>query len=119
MEYCDRKKKLKSFKFRSCLYAILGLLVFLTGCPKTANKAQPQGMGYYNFFDTVSYIYSYAGDSPEKFEANCANARDLYVVKNQKGEFYIPAVPEFITDIDPEDAIYVRPIPGLIEGGED
>jgi 16S rRNA processing protein RimM len=52
-------------------------------------------------------------------EVNTQNARDLYVVKNQKGEFYIPAVPEFITNIDPDDAIYVRPIPGLIEGGED
>ena len=52
-------------------------------------------------------------------DINTANARDLYVVKNQKGEFYIPAVPEFITKIDPDEAIYVRPIPGLIEGGED
>ena len=52
-------------------------------------------------------------------DVNTSNARDLYVVKNQKGEFYIPAVPEFITSIDPDDAIYVRPIPGLIEGGED
>ncbi len=52
-------------------------------------------------------------------EVNTQNARDLYVVKNQKGEFYVPAVPEFITNIDPDDAIYVRPIPGLIEGGED
>ena len=52
-------------------------------------------------------------------DVNTSGARDLYVVKNQKGEFYIPAVPEFITKIDPDDAIYVRPIPGLIEGGED
>ena len=52
-------------------------------------------------------------------DVNTANARDLYVVRNQKGEFYIPVVPEFITEIDPDDAIYVRPIPGLIEGGED
>lgn len=52
-------------------------------------------------------------------DVNTSGARDLYVVKNQKGEFYVPAVPEFITHIDPHDAIYVRPIPGLIEGGED
>ena len=52
-------------------------------------------------------------------DVNTSGARDLYVVKNQKGEFYVPAVPEFITHIDPDDAIYVRPIPGLIEGGED
>lgn len=28
-------------------------------------------MVYYTFFDTVSYIYSYAGDSATDFEANC------------------------------------------------
>jgi thiamine biosynthesis lipoprotein len=77
MEYCDRKKKLRSFKFQSCLYVVLGLLVFLTGCPKTANKAQPQGMVYYNFFDTVSFIYSYAGDSEEAFAANCEQASQI------------------------------------------
>ena len=74
MEYSDRKKMLKLFKSLSCLYVVLGLLVFMTGCPKTANKAQPQGMVYYSFFDTVTYIYSYAGDSPEEFEANCKAA---------------------------------------------
>ena len=65
---------MKLFKSLSCLYVVLGLLVFMTGCPKTADKAQPQGMVYYNFFDTVSYIYSYAGDTPEVFEANCEKA---------------------------------------------
>ena len=65
---------MKLFKSLSCLYVVLGLLVFMTGCPKTADKAQPQGMVYYNFFDSVSYIYSYAGDTPEVFEANCEKA---------------------------------------------
>jgi len=68
---------LKLFKSLSCLYVVLGLLVFLTGCPKTANKAQPQGMVYYNFFDTVSFIYSYAGDTPEVFEANCEKTSQI------------------------------------------
>ena len=62
---------MKRFKSLSCLCVVLGLLVFMTGCPKTANKAQPKGMVYYNFFDTVSNIYSYAGDSDEMFETNC------------------------------------------------
>ena len=52
-------------------------------------------------------------------DINTSGVRDLYIVKNQKGEFMVPAVPEFITKIDPDDAVYVRPIPGLIDGGED
>ena len=31
-------------------------------------------MVYYTFFDTVSYIYSYAEDSQEEFDANCEEA---------------------------------------------
>jgi thiamine biosynthesis lipoprotein len=67
----------------------LGLLVVLTGCPETANTgdsksdttveteaettpaAEPKGMMYFSYFDTVSYIYSYAGDSQEDFQARC------------------------------------------------
>ena len=44
---------------------------------------------------------------------------DLYYVDTPFGEAILPAVPEFVISIDPDDAIYVRPIPGLIEGGED
>lgn len=41
---------------------------------------------------------------------------DLYTVKTSKGDALIPAVPEFVIRIDPDDGIYVRPIPGLLDG---
>ncbi len=44
---------------------------------------------------------------------------DLYTVKTPSGEALLPAVPEFVIRIDPDDAIYVRPIPGLLDGGAD
>ena len=62
---------MKFFRSLSCLCVILGLLVVLTGCPETANKAETQGKVYFSYFDTVSYIYSYAGDSEEQFNENC------------------------------------------------
>ena len=34
-------------------------------------------MAYYSFFDTVSFIYSYAGDSQEQFESNCASVAGI------------------------------------------
>ncbi|MBQ9784038.1 MAG: 16S rRNA processing protein RimM [Clostridia bacterium] len=51
-------------------------------------------------------------------DVNTASARDLYVIKTPTGEYMIPAVPEFIVKIDPDDAIYVRPIPGLLGEAE-
>ena len=49
-------------------------------------------------------------------EVNTRGARDLYVVRTETGDHMVPAVPELVTSIG-EDAIYVRPIPGLSDGG--
>ena len=81
------------FKRFLCLFVVAGLLVIFTGCPKTANMGNlnsepnsgeivtdskgepvknPQGIGkqYFEFFDTVSYVYSYAGDGNEALDEN-------------------------------------------------
>ncbi len=68
---------MKLFKSLFCLVALLGLLAILTGCPKSAIKADPKGMAYFSYFDTVSYIYSYSADSQEEFEANCGEASGI------------------------------------------
>ena len=62
---------MKHFKSLICLCVVLGLLVVLTGCPESAHKAEPKGMMYISYFDTISYVYSYAGDSQKEFEARC------------------------------------------------
>lgn len=51
-------------------------------------------------------------------DVNTSGARDLYEIKTAKGTYLVPAVPEFIVRIDPDDAIYLRPIAGLL-GEED
>ena len=68
---------MKILKSISCLCLIWGLLVFMTGCPQSAVKTEPRGMMYFTFFDTVSNIYSYAGDSQEDFEKNTAAAAKI------------------------------------------
>ena len=50
-------------------------------------------------------------------DINTRGVRDLYIVRNAGGDHMVPAVPEFITKIDVEDAVYIRPIPGLLDGG--
>ena len=49
-------------------------------------------------------------------DVNTRGARDLYIIKTEKGEFMVPSVPEFIIKVDTDDAVYLRPIPGLIDG---
>ena len=51
-------------------------------------------------------------------DINTSGVRDLYVIRTARGESLVPAVPEFIVKIDPDDAVYIRPIPGLIDGEE-
>ncbi len=58
---------------------LLGLLLLLTGCSRkeTSSNVTPQGRAYFDLFDTVSYIYSYKGDSEEEF---ILNADEVYSV---------------------------------------
>ena len=42
-------------------------------------------------------------------------ASDIYVIKTEKGEAMMPAVDEFVSEIDLERGIFVRPIEGMFE----
>lgn len=42
-------------------------------------------------------------------------AQDIYVIDTPDGERMIPAVEEFVPKIDPDTAIYVTPIPGMLD----
>lgn len=42
-------------------------------------------------------------------------ASDIYTVKTADGERMIPAVPEFIINIDTDTGVYVRPIEGMFD----
>lgn len=45
-------------------------------------------MAYFTFFDTVSYIYSYAGDSQQVFEANCQATAQILETYHQLFDIY-------------------------------
>lgn len=53
-----------------CIAVIAAL--FMAGCTGKPTKIEPQGKAYFTYFDTVSYVYSYAGDSAEQFEERSA-----------------------------------------------
>ena len=49
-------------------------------------------------------------------DVRAVGGRELYTVKNESGEHLVPAVKEFVVRVDPDDAVYLRPIPGLLDG---
>lgn len=55
----------------SLLCCVTVLLAALSGCGG-AGSTEPRGKVYFAYFDTVSYIYSYAGDTEERFESRCS-----------------------------------------------
>ena len=62
--------------FGLCL--IFGQLICLTGCSNFFHKEiKPWGKMYFTFFDTVSNIYSYAGDDENTFNENCDVAANI------------------------------------------
>lgn len=63
-------------RYRKVLCILCALSVVLTalaGCGGT-EAAEPKGKSYFSYFDTVSYVYSYAGDSAESFDSLSAEA---------------------------------------------
>ena len=81
---------MKIFKSISCLCLVVGLLVFMTGCPSTSNTGnpKPRGLMQFNYFDTVSYVYTYAGDSDEAFEKNAEEVFDILGYYHQLFDIY-------------------------------
>ncbi len=43
----------------------------------------------------------------------------LYTVRCESGDVLLPGVPEFIKEIDPERGVFVRPIPGFFDEGDE
>lgn len=82
---------MKFLKSLSCLCLIWGLLVILTGCPQISDKAEnpkPLGKVYFTYFDTVSYIYCYSGDSEEVFDQRTAMVSELLWEYHQLFDIY-------------------------------
>ncbi len=42
---------------------------------------------------------------------------NYFQIKTQDGEALLPDIPQFVVRVDVDDAVYVRPIPGLLDGG--
>ena len=42
---------------------------------------------------------------------------NLFTVHTPQGDALLPEVPQFVIRVDVTDAMYVRPIPGLLDGG--
>lgn len=59
------------------LLAALLAVLLTAGCAGKQTKAEPQGKAYFTYFDTVSYVYSYAGDSAERFEERSAEVSNI------------------------------------------
>ena len=79
---------MKSLRRVFSICCMLGLLMALCGCSGSAKQPEKQGKEYYLYFDTVSYVYSYAGDSEEAFAANCSVVEDTLKTYHQLFDIY-------------------------------
>ncbi len=73
----------------SCLFCLLGLLASFAGCSQDRpDETQPLGKVWFNWFDTVSYLYSYAGDPAEVFEEHAAGVSGILTEYHQLFDIY-------------------------------
>lgn len=68
--------------------ALLLLTVLLTGCSHSQTNPEPMGKAYFTYFDTVSYVYNYAGGSADEFDARSAEASAILKEYHQLFDIY-------------------------------
>lgn len=68
---------MKLLKRGFALLCVIALALCLCACSGKTKKIEPQGKSYFSYFDTVSFIYSYAGDSAEQFNDRSAEVSDI------------------------------------------
>ncbi len=84
---------------RVCAAALLLSLLVLSACAApaaresaaetpTPQKIEPKGKVYYTYFDTVSYVYDYAGDSAERFDDRSAEVSHILMEYHQLFDIY-------------------------------
>lgn len=83
---------MKIKKTLSLLVCFFILVLSFSACtPKEEPQKQDppsQAKSYYEYFDTVSAIFSYRGDAPEEFAANCEAVRELLEDYHQLFDIY-------------------------------
>ena len=87
-------------RFRQLLaFLLLLILPSLCACGAESGEAaaeetaapqrvEPKGKVYYTYFDTVSYVYDYAGDSAERFEDRSAEVSHILLEYHQLFDIY-------------------------------
>lgn len=66
----------------------MGQLVILTSCLNSVKEEKPLGVMYFEYFDTVSNIYSYAGDGQEEFTKNTSLVAEKLEYYHQLFDIY-------------------------------
>ena len=78
-------KRIKSV-FALCLALVLALP--LAGCFGKPDKTEPKGKSYFTYFDTVSYVFDYSGDSAERFDDRSAEVSGILEEYHQLLDIY-------------------------------
>lgn len=65
---------MRRIRLALCVFCVWSLLLPFSGC-KGREKIQEKT--YFEYFNTVSVIYSYAGDSDDEFEENCHEIEEI------------------------------------------
>lgn len=81
---------MKQVKIGALILCSLLLFAALTGCkqPPAQQTDEPQGVVYFTYFDTVSYVYSYAGDPAEQFDERSAGVSRILKEYHQLFDIY-------------------------------
>ena len=70
----------ETVKILTAFLCLLALCLSIAGCGTEVQQSkavEPKGKVYFSYFDTVSYIYDYSGDSAERFDNRSAEVSHI------------------------------------------
>lgn len=81
---------LKIRRILSVLLCVFVLLLSMGSCASKSDVKEPQtqARSFYEYFDTVSVIFSYKGDTQSEFEKNCAEVENILKEYHQLFDIY-------------------------------
>ena len=81
---------MKFYKVVSFILVVCLSLLFMTSCIPGEKVKEPetQAKSFYEYFDTVSVVFSYKGDSQADFEQNCAEVEKILKEYHQLFDIY-------------------------------
>lgn len=79
---------MKKIKLIALIFIVSMIFPLMISCESEKSEPETKAKSYYEYFDTVSVVFSYLGDSEDEFGENCKAVSDLLSYYHRQFDIY-------------------------------